>query len=97
MMHYVLRDITFARVYIDEVMIFSLTVEEHIEHLVPVLELIMKHYLNVKFSKCYFAQSRVRLLGTIVDARGAQVDDDKIYNFVHSPTPTTRTGLRSFL
>ena len=97
MMDFVLQDIPFVRVYIDDVVIFSKSLEEHVTHLKEVMGRISENGLKIKLSKCFFAQPKIRLLGHVVDKDGIHVDDDKVVAIKDTPTPTTKTELRSFL
>ena len=97
MMDVVLQGLPFARVYIDDVVVFSRSAQEHMGHLKEIFQRLQNCGLKVKLSKCYFAQSRVHLLGHQVDAEGIRVDEEKIMAIRNAATPTTKTELRSFL
>ena len=97
MMDIVLKDLPFARVYIDDVVIFSKSLDEHLIHLKQVMSCIADNGLKIKLSKSFFAQSQIKLLGHVVDSEGIHVDEDKILAIKATPTPTTKTELRSFL
>ena len=97
MRDFVLQDIFFARVYIDEVVIFSKTLEEHVTHLKEVIRRISDNGLKIKLSKFFFAQPKINLLGHVVDEKGVHVDNEKVTVIKGSPTTTTKTELRSFL
>lgn len=84
-------------VYLDDVLIFSKTLEEHKEHLAAVLELLQKAKMFCKISKCHFAQREVSFLGHIVGADGIRMDPAKVRAVQEWPTPTSLTDLRSFL
>jgi hypothetical protein len=68
----------FAQVYMDDILIFSRTREEHRRHVQMVLENFCHHQLYAKSSKCEFGRSSVGFLGHIVSARGVAVDPRKI-------------------
>ena len=97
MMDHVIKDLPLVRVYVDDVVIFSQTMEDHMKHLQIVMSRISDYYLKVKLSKCFFAQPQVYLLGHVVDKHGVHVDDEKIQVIKNTPIPVTRTDLRSFL
>ena len=65
-------------VYLEEVVVFSKPVKEHIAHLEEVLRVIAASGLKLKVAKCSFAQSQTRLLGYIVSGDGVKVDPEKI-------------------
>lgn len=66
MMNDILRDVPFAGVYIDDVVIFSTNILEHLTHIRTVLELLASFNLKLKLRKCSFAKEEVELLGHIV-------------------------------
>ncbi|KAL0398581.1 UNVERIFIED_CONTAM: Transposon Ty3-G Gag-Pol polyprotein [Sesamum radiatum] len=69
----------------------------HLVHLKKVLELLRKHQLYAKKSKCSFAQLKVDHLGHIISCEGVSTDPQKIECMVNWPTPTTIKALRGFL
>ena len=87
----------YATVYLDDILVFSKTEEEHAEHLRTVLELIRQHKLYVKLSKCSFLKEEVEYLGFLVGANGVRVNPAKVKAVMEFPTPTTVSELRSFL
>ena len=68
----------FIIVFIDDILIYSRTEEDHAEHLRIALETLKKEKLYVKFSKCEFWLREVQFLGHIVSSEGIQVDPAKI-------------------
>ena len=85
------------RVYVDDVVIFSRSVEEYVKHLLEVFCVIADHGLKLTASNCSFAQFKVRLLGHVVDTNGVHVDPGKIETILKMVTPSNTTELRSFL
>ncbi len=69
---------TCCLVYLDDIIIFSKTFDEHLEHLAQVLGRIQEAGLMLKTSKCYFARDRIPYLGHIVSAEGIEPDPSKI-------------------
>ena len=84
-------------VFFDDILIFSRTYEEHLEHIRQVLELLQRDQWQVKMSKCRFAQRQLRYLGHIISAEGVATDPEKIQAVVQWPSPQTVKELRSFL
>ena len=97
MIDYVFRDITFVRVYLNDVAVFSDSMSSHAEHLLQVFEVIAKSKLKLIIEKCMFAQSQTKLLGHVFSAEGIAVDQEKISTIVKTPQPRTVTEMRSFL
>ena len=69
----ILRTIPFARVHLDDVVIFSENLKDHLKHLKEVVRILKRHGLNSKERNCAFAQPEIRLLGLIVSAAGIRV------------------------
>ena len=72
----------FVVVFIDDILIYSKTEEEHAEHLRLVLETFREHKLYAKLSKCEFWLSEVAFLGHVVFAGGISIDPEKIQAIV---------------
>lgn len=83
--------------YLDDVIVFSSTVAEHLARLDLVLGRFEKESLKVKLGKCKFFQKQVGYLGHVVSAAGVATDPDKIAAVAQWPTPGTVAELRSFL
>ena len=68
----------FIVVFIDDILIYSKSWEEHVEHLRVVLEVLREHRLCGKLSKCEFWMNEVQFLGHAISAQGIAVDLAKI-------------------
>ncbi|KAJ9546708.1 hypothetical protein OSB04_019251 [Centaurea solstitialis] len=79
-------------VFIDDILIYSKTKEEHVTHLCEVLEVLRREQLYAKFSKCAFWLQEVQFLGHLVNREGIKVDPSKI-----EALPKTPSEIRSFL
>ena len=97
MMDEILKDIPFARAYLDDVVVFSTSMEQHLEHLSVVLRHLAGHELRLRITKCFFCQDSVELLGHIVSAEGIRTDPKKVQAVKDAPVPMDKTGIRSFL
>ncbi|GJX12684.1 putative reverse transcriptase domain-containing protein [Tanacetum coccineum] len=87
----------FFIVFIDDILIYSKTKEEHEVHLKLVLELLRKEKLYAKFSKCEFWLQEVHFLGHVVNQSGIHVDLSKIEAVKNWKAPRTPSEIRSFL
>ena len=68
----------FVLIFIDDILIYSKSEEEHKQHLKIVLEMLRKHQLYAKFSKCDFFKTEIQYLGHVVTAEGIAVDPENI-------------------
>jgi hypothetical protein len=95
----VLRPFTnsFVVVYLDDILIFSRTWEEHMQHIQQVLSTMRQHKLYSNLGKCSFGMNKVQYLSYIVDEHGVHVHPTNIQVIRDWPAPTTLTDLRSFL
>ncbi|KAE8715253.1 Detected protein of unknown function [Hibiscus syriacus] len=87
----------FVVVYLDDIVVYSKTLEEHIEHLRRVFQVLRDNELYVKEEKCSFAQNEVPFLGHVVGGGKLQMDKDKIRAIDEWKPPTKVTELRAFL
>jgi hypothetical protein len=87
----------FMVVFIDDILIFSKTEEEHDTHLRLVLEKLRTHQLYAKFSKCEFWLSEVAFLGHVISAGGVLVDPGKVRDVLNWMPPTNVSEIQSFL
>ena len=84
-------------IYLDDVIIFSKTPDEHIERLRGVLQKLQNVGLKLKPSKCEFFKERISYLGHIVSKNGVETDPKKIQVILDWPRPQTVYHVRSFL
>jgi hypothetical protein len=83
----------FIVVFIDDILIFSKTMEEHEEHLRLVLEKLQSNQLYAKFSKCEFWLTEVAFFGHVISAGGVSVDPGKIKDVFNWMPPTTASEI----
>ncbi|KAK1411557.1 hypothetical protein QVD17_38107 [Tagetes erecta] len=87
----------FLIVFIDDILIYSQSEEEHKGHLKLILELLAKEKLYAKFSKCEFWLREVHFLGHVINEQGIQVDPSKIEAVKQWKAPETPTEIRQLL
>ncbi|WVZ93642.1 hypothetical protein U9M48_039607 [Paspalum notatum var. saurae] len=87
----------FVVVFIDDILVYSKSEEEHKEHLRIVLNRLREHKLYAKFSKCAFWLKQVSFLGHILSEKGVAVDPSKVKDVLNWKQPETVTEIRSFL
>jgi hypothetical protein len=79
----------FVLVFFDDILIYSSTWTEHLQHVKMVFELMRQHHLFLKQSKCAFGSSTVSYLGHIISVDGVAMDPDKITAVNSWPPPRT--------
>jgi hypothetical protein len=87
----------FVVVFINDILIFSKTEEEHEKHLRMVLEKLRSNQLYVKFSKCEFWLTEVTFLRHVISAGGVSVDPSKVKDVLNRVPPTNASEIQSFL
>lgn len=84
-------------VYLDDIIIFSQSFDEHLVRLKEVFERIRKANLKLKPSKCHLLKSKITCLGHIISQQGIEPDDTKIEAVKNWRTPTSATEIQQFL
>lgn len=84
-------------VFVDDILIISNTLEDHLLHLQQVFYLQQQNHLYVKLSKCSFAQQQHEYLGHIIGKDGVATDSRKIEDVKNWPVPTSVNQVRAFL
>lgn len=90
-------NLTEVLVFLDDLIVFSVTLEEHETCLLHVLNRLKEYGLKLSVEKCKFLQTSVRYLGHIVSQNGVETDPQKIETIKTWPSPKTLKELRSFL
>src|SRR4051812_27119519 len=84
-------------VFIDDILIYSKSEEDHEIHLRTILETLREHQLYAKFNQNEFWLKEVGFLGHIMSAGGIAVDPAKVKDVEEWQAPTTQTQVRAFL
>jgi hypothetical protein len=87
----------FVVVFIDDILIYSKTREDHANHICVILQLLRDHRLYAKFSKCEFWLDSVKFLGHTISSEGISVDPTKVQEVMDWEPPTSVHQIRSFL
>lgn len=87
----------FVVAYLDDIVIYSNSMEEHVEHLRTVFRVLRENELFVKREKCTFATEEVQFLGHVIGHGKLKMDEPKVKAIMEWEAPTKVTELRSFL
>ena len=97
LVHEVLKGITFAFGYLDDILIFSPDNKTHIKHLEIVFQRLREADLKLKASKCNFFKRHIQYLGHLVSGEGIEPLPEKLESVRKMPPPTTPKEVRQFL
>ena len=93
----VLTDIDFAMGYLDDIIIFSETEEEHLRHLEIIFEKLRKAKLKLKLQKCNFFKRHIQYLGHLISSKGIHPLPEKLESIKNMPTPNSPKQVKQFL
>ena len=97
LIHEVLKGITFAFGYLDDILIFSPDNKTHLKHLEIVFQRLREADLKLKASKCNFFKKHIQYLGHLVSGEGIEPLPEKLEAVKKMPPPTTPKEVRQFL
>ena len=99
LMECVLRSLNWriALIYLDDVLVYSRTFSDHLDHLRLVFDRFREAGLKLKPKKCHFGQKSVKFLGHVISKHGVQPDPDKIKAIKEYPVPRKVKDVRAFL
>jgi len=84
-------------IYLDDIIVYSDTLSDHVQHVKIILDILTKEKLYLSQKKLHFLESELKILGRIVDDSGIRMDPDKVDSVVAWKIPTNRDLLRGFL
>jgi hypothetical protein len=84
-------------VFMDDILIYSSTLDQHVSLLQQVFEILRKHKFFIKLSKCSFAQQEIEYLGHSISSQGVATEKSKIAAVEQCPVPKNVKDLRGFL
>ena len=87
----------FAIAYLDDILVFSPTLEDHLQHLDTIFDRLRKHDLKLKLNKCNFLESESNYLGFIIGKDGIKPDPKKVEAIRSLPISTCVREVRSFI
>jgi hypothetical protein len=87
----------FVVVYIDDILVYSHSMEEHLEHLQKVFQRLRENKLYAKFEKCKFGVMEVDFLGHRITQEGLKMDDHKVKAILDWEPPRSVLAVRSFV
>ena len=82
---------------LDDVIVFSATLAEHVKHVRTILEVLRKHKLYAKIEKCEFDREVMTFVGFLVTKSGIGMDPAKVAAIMDCPTPKNLKKVHSFL
>ena len=87
----------YAQCYVDDLLLFSATWDEHIQHITEVFQRLRASGLKMHPEKSDFAVNKVKFLGFYLSKDGIEADPAKVSTIRDTPTPTTAAQVRSFV
>ena len=88
---------SFVVVFIDDILVYSKTFEEHEKHLITILQILKDKELYAKLSKCEFWLKEIKFLGHVISKEGISVDPTQVETVLQWELPKLVTEIRSFL
>ncbi|KAK3530045.1 hypothetical protein QTP86_010334 [Hemibagrus guttatus] len=86
-----------VNVYINNILVYSTSLEEHVRHIRAILSRLQQNHLYVKPEKCEFHWTTITFLGYVISWQGVEMDLTKVHALTEWPNPTTVKELQRFL
>ena len=96
-METLLQGVDGVSVYLDDILVASCTLDEHLNRLADVLQCLENFWMRLNKQKYFFLRSSIEYLGHVVDAEGIHLMEEKVKAIKEAAAPTNVTQLRSFL
>ena len=93
----VLKGCNFAMVYLDDIIIYSRSEKEHLEHLEEIFTILKATGLKLKLEKCCFFKKHIQYLGHLISADGIQPLPEKLESIAKMPAPRNPKEVKQFL
>ena len=90
-------DLHFVKIYVDDILVMSNTIEEHILHLKGIIQRLTSASLTLNTEKCKFGYEKLYILGYTISKDGIEIDKSKLSKINEFPIPTSSRDLQSFL
>ncbi|GJY00541.1 ty3-gypsy retrotransposon protein [Tanacetum coccineum] len=87
----------FIIVFFDDILVYSTTLNAHLEHLEFVFQCLREHQFYIKQSKCVFGEATLEYLGHIISGCGVEMNPNKVAVIHEWPIPTNQRQVRGFL
>jgi len=88
-MNNISKDILYEFVldYLDDIIVFSKTMDDHIRHIRTVFEVLVNEGLKLRLSKCDFFKTKINYLGHVITDKGFRPEEEKISSILNYPEP----------
>src|SRR5690606_34432888 len=96
-MSIILKDNPYALAFVDDVVIFSNNIEEHLLHVRLIIKALTKEHLIINFDKSHFYRRQILLLGFIIDQYGIKINPKKLVNIDDWEIPKTGKQVMSYM
>lgn len=96
-MTYILGDLSYVCIYVDDIVIFSRTKEDHLQHVKIVIDRLTKAKLIINKEKSHFLCTQVVLLGFVIDKHGRRINPEKVANIKSWAPPTNGKMVQRYM